>query len=214
MHLWALASRKPRLTPKVLLITRSGSSGAVGVLVAVMAPLLVGTLTGSRRQAVSEGVKNLLLLATGWAVRRFVMHVIRRERPVRGNWVHHADGFSFPSGHSTNAAMAATLLFCTVRDHDRTGGTLGAVVGAIGAPYVTAVGVSRIYLGVHWPSDVLAGWLLGAGWSALGRRVLRGGRHQPVERVGKSPLDGANIGTANNGTANIGTGRPSGTRTT
>ncbi|WP_132253796.1 phosphatase PAP2 family protein [Methylobacterium segetis] len=73
---------------------------------------------------------------------------------------------SFPSGHAMMSAIAyltlATLL-ARVDPHRR----VKALVLALGIFITLCVGISRVYLGVHWPSDVLAGWCVGAAWAAL-----------------------------------------------
>lgn len=73
---------------------------------------------------------------------------------------------SFPSGHAGNSAIVyltvACLTYPVIRET-----RLRAFVMTAALLLVGAIGVSRVYLGVHWPSDVLAGWLFGALW-ALG----------------------------------------------
>jgi undecaprenyl-diphosphatase len=71
--------------------------------------------------------------------------------------------FSFPSGHSAGAM----ILF----------GGLALISGrrwtyVLGGAGVALIGVSRIWLGVHWPSDVLAGWIVGVGWLGFCRPWL------------------------------------------
>ena len=78
--------------------------------------------------------------------------------------------FSLPSGHAANSAAVygAMALVATViwwRKAQRR--TIWAVAGLL----VFGIGLSRVWLGVHWPSDVIAGWLVGAAW-ALGLAVL------------------------------------------
>ena len=73
---------------------------------------------------------------------------------------------SFPSGHAMMAAVVyLTLGALLARTEARR--RVKSYVISIAAVLTLLVGLSRIYLGVHWPSDVVAGWALGAGWSAL-----------------------------------------------
>jgi undecaprenyl-diphosphatase len=90
--------------------------------------------------------------------------VARPRPPISGRLVN-AVGAAFPSGHSAQsvACYAALAWAVTTRIELRSTRTLvwsGAALVALG------VGWSRIYLGVHWPSDVLGGWSLAAGWLA------------------------------------------------
>lgn len=80
---------------------------------------------------------------------------------------------SFPSGHSTTATATYFILAVIVSslEADRSMKVLSFAMAAL---LSVMIGVSRVYLGVHWPSDVIAGWCLGAVWAmvaALGLRV-------------------------------------------
>jgi len=89
-----------------------------------------------------------------------IKHVVERPRPDAEDQLVHAGGFSFPSGHSaTSMAVYATLAFLLIRAADRD--RVRVVVGLTGGLIVLAIGLSRVFLGVHYPTDVLAGWLTG-----------------------------------------------------
>ena len=84
---------------------------------------------------------------------------------------------SFPSGHSTLAAttyLTLAVLIASLEPRRRT----KAMVYVLSLALLATVGLSRVYLGVHWPSDVLGGWCLGATWALAAWVVLRriGGR--------------------------------------
>lgn len=73
---------------------------------------------------------------------------------------------SFPSGHATMSAIAYLTLATLIARVERNR-RAKALVLALGVGLTLLVGLSRIYLGVHWPSDVLAGWCIGAAWASL-----------------------------------------------
>ena len=104
-----------------------------------------------------------------------------RPRPdlvPHGSYVYSA---SFPSGHSALSAATFLTLAVLIASLEPNRGTK-AMVFALAVALVIAIGVSRVYLGVHWPSDVLAGWCLGAAWALAAWIVLR--------RITRRPLTG------------------------
>lgn len=84
-----------------------------------------------------------------------------RERPMTEYAANlRVDTFSFPSGHSSGSMIAYGLLaYIAIKLLPQPYGWIAAIVCAL---IIFLVGISRIYLGAHYPSDVLAGWILGA----------------------------------------------------
>lgn len=91
-------------------------------------------------------------------------HLYGRPRPdlvPHGSYVYSG---SFPSGHSTLSAatfLTLAMLIASLEAH-RAAKTMAFVLAGL---LVLSIGASRVYLGVHWPSDVLAGWCLGGAWA-------------------------------------------------
>ncbi len=74
--------------------------------------------------------------------------------------IHFPSSFSFPSGHAMGSmTLIVALLIIGWRSKWRVG------IGTLGFLYVILIGWTRLYLGVHFPSDILGGWLLGIAWS-------------------------------------------------
>ena len=111
---------------------------------------------GSRWRA---GVPFLVVVG-GAAVRRRLSKVIARPRPPAGAWLVEPEGFSFPSKHTTLASLAAGASV-------RALGFGGVPAQAASLLAATGIGASRVYLGVHWPTNVVAGWLFAEGWLSL-----------------------------------------------
>ncbi|HJQ01189.1 MAG TPA: phosphatase PAP2 family protein [Jatrophihabitans sp.] len=170
---WFIARRTPKLNRVLRGVTRFGSTPAVCAGVTV-ASIGLRAATGSHAGRRPSPAGNLAVLVAGIGVRRLCLMAGRRQRPAAGVQLYPVAGYSFPSGHSTNAAMASALITASVWDVRSELPGVWPAVATAGACYTVAIGSSRVYLGVHWPSDVLAGWVLGLAWSHIARRyVLR-----------------------------------------
>jgi membrane-associated phospholipid phosphatase len=135
----------------------------------------------------------VITMTLGGMVGAVLKMLVGRNRPDLLEPVAHATGYSFPSGHALNSALGAgvfllvLLPFTEVRSGRRTALWVALVL----VPLVT--GICRVGLGVHWTSDVLAGWLLGvavlaataAGFEAWRRRSGR--RATDVSEQGVAP---------------------------
>jgi len=104
--------------------------------------------------------------------------IFDRDRPDIFAHAAHVTSASFPSGHALLSAVVYFTLGAIVAEAvERT--WLKIYVLAIAILLTVIVGLSRLYLGVHWPTDVLAGWALGAGWAiacwGVARFVIREG---------------------------------------
>jgi undecaprenyl-diphosphatase len=96
----------------------------------------------------------------GFALQNIVKELVGRERPGWSESAFHPLTASFPSGHAmsgitTWVVLSVILLVAPV------GGRLPRIVGVIALAVGVLIGPSRLVLGVHWPTDILGGWLLG-----------------------------------------------------
>ncbi|WNI14571.1 phosphatase PAP2 family protein [Actinacidiphila sp. ITFR-21] len=162
-HRWAVAHRPPAAVTAARIVTGAGT-GPYPPLAAALGGWLAGGRSTVRRRTRST-VLAVLVLVVGQGLRTSLMAAAHRARPPVADWAAQTSGYSFPSGHTASAAMAAGLLAWGLRRVLPRGP--GGVAAAVCAAVAVAVGCSRVYLGVHWPSDVLGGWLLAAGWLAV-----------------------------------------------
>lgn len=100
-------------------------------------------------------------MLAGWSIGALAKLVVQRARPIVDDAVPHAEGYSFPSGHVLNITVAASVLVFLLWP------VLSVTVRRVGiataALAVVVVGFDRVFIGAHFPSDVVAGFILGIG---------------------------------------------------
>nr|WP_166176766.1 phosphatase PAP2 family protein [Altererythrobacter segetis] len=119
-----------------------------------------------------EAILLALTVVGAWLVEGVIKGLVGRPRPEIVPHLTEAGGASFPSGHAFNSAVvyiAIALAFATLSARESVRLTV------IGTAIVLSLVIawSRVWLGVHFPSDVLAGWLGGAGWAFLAAALLQ-----------------------------------------
>jgi membrane-associated phospholipid phosphatase len=158
---WLVANRQPWLTATMRVVTQLGSAWFVVVLLVIV----TGLLWWYQRPWAEVVVVPVSSVGAAVLV-TIVKLAIARPRPSVGEIVATASGFSFPSGHSAQAvacygALAWLIAHLTVTRRSTIAAWAGAALVAL------AIGFSRLYLGVHWLSDVVGGFVLGAAWLSV-----------------------------------------------
>ncbi len=118
-----------------------------------------------------EAVLFAMTVAGGWVANSALKGIVGRERPQIVPHLMEAGGESFPSGHSFNSAVvyiAMALAFASMSQRHSVRYVLIGTAMVLSA----MIAWSRVMLGVHFPSDVTAGWLGGAGWAFLAAALL------------------------------------------
>jgi undecaprenyl-diphosphatase len=173
---WAAEHATSISTAFLKAVTQLGST-----IVVVVVGVIVGLGISLRTRRVAPALFMLIVLAGNSAIVNLIKVLVGRARPS----ISVLTGFmgnSFPSGHSAAAAAcwgAVALLVARRWSHSGRAAAYGAAAGI-----AVAVACSRVFLGVHWLSDVIAGLAVGWGWLALcsiafGGRLLEFGA--PVE---------------------------------
>lgn len=169
--LWLNGNAQPWVDTFFIIFTELGGT----VVLTVATALLVGGFLWKKHfkkagfVAAAVGGSALIML--------LLKAFFERDRPELWDLLVHVTNFSYPSGHafssSAFAVVAVVLLWHTKWR------TASLVIGAF---YVAFVGISRLYLGVHYPTDIIGGWVLGMTWLALlSACYVRGSRPKELE---------------------------------
>jgi membrane-associated phospholipid phosphatase len=142
-------------------VLRLTNLGGAAVMIPV-ALLGFGCLLALRR--VSRALWLCATVASGRVIVELVKLAVARPRPPSADRLADVTSLSFPSSHAAGAMMTGVAL-CLAFDARRPA-WLAALL------FAAAIGLSRVALGVHWPSDVLAGWGFGLAWPMLWARWL------------------------------------------
>lgn len=143
------------------------SLGSIIVLV-IITLAIAGYLFLARKQA--AGWLMLVAVFGGIALSDLLKFAFGRPRPDFISPAAQVFTTSFPSGHATLSAVTYLTIAALLARH-QTSRTIGTYFVVLAALLTILIGVSRIYLGVHYPTDVLGGWCVGAAW-ALGCWVV------------------------------------------
>jgi undecaprenyl-diphosphatase len=133
-----------------------------GTILTLLTILVAAYLVAARRPAMAAFV--IAAVSGGAVLSALLKDIFERPRPELVAHLVNASSASFPSGHAMNSAVTyltlGALLAQTESSHTV---RIYLIVAAI---FLTLmVGVSRVYLGVHWPTDVAAGWCVGGVWA-------------------------------------------------
>ena len=145
-------------------MTALGDAATLMFIILVVSGFLLAT--GKR------GMALFLIVApsSGMILVELLKSLFDRPRPdIVAHWGSFTNT-SFPSGHAAGSAIVyltiAALIARTVQSHG-----LRLYVLVVATLLTFVIGISRVYLGVHWPTDVLAGWIIGAGWAWISSSI-------------------------------------------
>ncbi|WAP69461.1 phosphatase PAP2 family protein [Jiella pelagia] len=137
--------------------------GGTGILIMITFFVAIYLLVAGKRRSM---VMVVCAISSGFLMSQLLKRSFDRPRPdlvPHGSYVYTA---SFPSGHAMVSAVTyLTLAMLLARVEPRR--RLRAFLIGIAVFLTVIIGISRVYLGVHWPTDVLAGWTAGAAWALM-----------------------------------------------
>ena len=172
---WMIDHRSPALTTVAIFVTNVGSTVAMTIIAgATIVYLLV------KRRYGDAALVAVVAAGAGLLV-RFGKATVGRERPPVEYRLVTETNESFPSGHAlASAAILGVVLVVLLPSIHSRATRIAVLVGVV--LFALAIGLSRIYLGVHWATDVIGGWVTGLAWLALCltvRQVWRQTRGKP-----------------------------------
>lgn len=162
------ATASPAADRVFLFLSKIGYAWGV---IPVDVALIVALATGRRWRAAAFA---LVAIGGSALINLVAKHSFQRDRPALWESIAPEPTYSFPSGHAMGSATLACVLVLLAW-HTRWRGPALALAVA----FVIGVGLSRVYLGVHYPSDILAGWSAAIAWTmAIYIAFFRGSWHR------------------------------------
>lgn len=145
--------------------------------------------------ALALAVRRQWLLLAGWTAAMagtgvldaVLKHIIQRPRPPQAATFLHSDSFSFPSGHAMVSLVAYGMLAYLLVVFWGRRRLRRVTIIAVAAALALAIGFSRLYLGVHYFSDVIGGYAGGLLWLSACVTALEIARRQPESRLSGDP---------------------------
>lgn len=167
------ASATPGTLTAVRIVSWLGSPSAMSALAAL--GFLALRRAAARPAADASAAARTRLLRLAWpaafaggaALDLVVKRAVHRPRPAFATAFVHNGSFSFPSGHAVGATVGAGMLAYALVATGRAHGARRAALVVGCALFVAVACLTRIYLGVHWPSDMAGGVVVGGVWVAL-----------------------------------------------
>jgi len=146
-----------RSSPLLDTVFSTGTMLGGAVVVAAVSLAMITAL--ALRKSYSRALLATLIIGGTTLANFFLKLVFERSRPELWTRLVEEQSFSFPSGHAmASMALGLTIVLLTWNTRWRAAAVIGAIV------YVLFIGFSRLYLGVHYPTDILAGWLVSSLW--------------------------------------------------
>ncbi|WP_088548957.1 phosphatase PAP2 family protein [Paenibacillus aquistagni] len=150
----------PLFTKAMLLITRTGE-GLLLIMITLAIMIVLFAVLRHRRE-----LELLVFVSlTSACLNQLLKIIIVRPRPTLNRLIE-VGGYSFPSGHSMAAfSLYGTVTYLLWKHIPNRAGRI--VLLTLSGCFIVLIGLSRVYLGVHYPTDVLAGYLASASWLLL-----------------------------------------------
>jgi membrane protein DedA with SNARE-associated domain/membrane-associated phospholipid phosphatase/GT2 family glycosyltransferase len=165
IHGWVVAHRVAALDPLFRAVTWLGANAVTVPVLAVAAALLV-----RRRRSWAPALDIAAVYGGVLLLHALVAQLVHRHRPPVADWIAPAHGWAYPSGHTAQAVAAWGVLALLVATTTRSP-RVRALAAAGAAVLAVLVGLSRVYLGVHWATDVLGAAAMSVAvlaiWSAV-----------------------------------------------
>ena len=157
---WMIDRRTPALTSLAIFVTNIGSTISMTLIASCSVIFL---LVKHRR---GDAALVAVVAAGAGLLVRFGKATVGRERPPADFRLVTETNESFPSGHAlASAAILGVVLVVFLPSVRSTGARIAICVGV--GLFIAAIGLTRLYLGVHWATDVIGGWVTGLAWLAL-----------------------------------------------